>query len=565
MPKLGDIFGQIIPSALVQAMGTAEQQRATAEKAATEAEAKRRWEAEYGLRRSEVETRLAELIRQQRDREEQKKAFGGAADFLERPTPIEIQQAMKTPAAAPGTPDYGVGEEALAYPPERIRVMMPASPEKRAAAGLVRAGAAIPESLMRLLPPTVQAPSGYPPIGGLGVSPAVSGGPGPSAPTIDGVWAPTIHPETGRTEFRFHPFTPAELQNKEVAKQDKALSDKITREFATGKPNYQGIIQAAGGVPTAYGQNMVKWAQGELDKTIPTKPSEERESTADKLFGMPWSKLAQEQKLRVDADIQQRKTDPGIERMLALTRGRPVRVIDTTRNNESTWKSFGEVEDANTKTPGRFLDSTSPEGQLRVKAQFYGLAEVQRGNRIFDTVQGRDVTTAVGTSRTAFDPDTMVSIPKEKSADMQLALARRNSYVTLSKDIEGELGRADDAVRRGEISATEWAKRITGSSVLWKKIAALNDHALTSMRVLTGGAPRSEMMLEVSQNAFGNISPGTSKEVISQARTNFLVQMDEQIKGYQYGLQTPGGTGPGGPTGGPTPSGIQDLRKKYGY
>jgi hypothetical protein len=123
--------------------------------------------------------------------------------------------------------------------------------------------------------------------------------------------------------------------------------------------------------------------------------------------------------------------------------------------------------------------------------------------------------------------------------------------------------------RRGQINAQEWAKRTTGSSVLWEKINALNDHAMTSMRILTGAAPRSEMMLEVSQKAFGNVSPGTAREVIAQKRENFLTQMDEQAKALQYGLtapkearpEVPGKT----PQAGPTPANLEELRKKYRY
>ena len=133
------------------ALGTREEQRARRDRLAAEAETQRRWEADYGLRKSQIEAQLTELIRQQRDREERKRALGGAADILERPIPTEIQQAMKTPAATPGTPDYGGGEEAFALPPERVTSLMPASPERRAAAGLVRAGTAIPEYLARLL------------------------------------------------------------------------------------------------------------------------------------------------------------------------------------------------------------------------------------------------------------------------------------------------------------------------------------------------------------------------------------------------------------------------------
>ena len=136
---------------VTSALGTPEEQRARRDRLTAEAESQRRWEADYGLRKSQIEAQLTELIRQQRDREEQKRALGGAADILERPIPTEIQQAMKTPAAAPGSPDYGGGEEAFALPPERVTSLMPASPERRAAAGLVRAGTAIPEYLARLL------------------------------------------------------------------------------------------------------------------------------------------------------------------------------------------------------------------------------------------------------------------------------------------------------------------------------------------------------------------------------------------------------------------------------
>jgi hypothetical protein len=308
----------------------------------------------------------------------------------------------------------------------------------------------------------------------------------------------------------------------------------------------------------------------------PTKPSEERESTADKLYGIAWKNLTPDQKVAVDADIQKRRVEPGVERLLALTREKPTSVLDTKNNNKTVTMKWGDVEDANAKEPGRYLQAGSPEAQLRTKAQFYGIGRALAGDRIFDTAKGKEITAAIGSNKIAFDPDTMVAIPKEKAADMQLALARRNSYVTLSEDIERQLGKADDMLARGQINAAEWAKRTTGSSVLWKQIAALNDHALTSMRVLTGGAPRSEMMLEISKEAFGNISPGTSREVIAQARRNFLTQMDEQIKGYQYGLQTPaetrppspGGVVPGaskGGAGGPGSPLIQGLRQKYGY
>lgn len=410
--------------------------------------------------------------------------------------------------------------------------------------------------------PPMQIPAGYPPIGGqppsAGVSTpettsAVQPGPG-GAPqtrtTIPGVWVPTLYPETGKTELRFHPLSPTEMKNQADVKVNTELSSSIKDQVDSGKPNFQGIVNAAQGIDTPYAQRMMMWAQGELDKLRPAKQTGDREAVAEELFGMSWDQLTQQQKGAVNAKlVKEYKTDPGIDRLTALQRAKPISVIDTKMNNATATMSWGAVEDANLKEPGRYLQAGTPEAGIRVKAQYYGLTEAQRGNRIFDTEKGKDVTTAVGTSKTAFNPDTMVSIPKEKAADMQLALARRNSYVSLSKDIESELGQADQALQRGQIKATEWAKRTTGSSVLWKKIAALNDHALTSMRVLTGGAPRSEMMLEISKEAFGNISPGTSRQVVAQARENFLIQMDEQIKGYQYGLQTPnppaGGIVPG--------------------
>lgn len=215
--------------------------------------------------------------------------------------------------------------------------------------------------------PPLQIPGGYPPIGG---QPPATGGGGPEgapqAPTtIPGVWAPTLHPETGKSELRFHPFSPAEMKNQADVKTNTELSTAIKRQVDSGKPDFQGIVNASQGIDTPYAQRMMTWAQGELDKLrkapttglTPEAVMREMPEYAGKNYGD--SSLTAEDYKKIHGEANRRALEQakaaGASRAEAWAGVKTVSMLDTMQGNRPVTIPVEELKRAAREEPNRYI------------------------------------------------------------------------------------------------------------------------------------------------------------------------------------------------------------------
>ncbi len=257
----------------------------------------------------------------------------------------------------PGSPDYGVGEQAAGGLPVEI----PGRPGNRPLQLAIQGGMLKGNELMRTLAPelgmdpwTKRLLQGMSPEGGI--SPGVT----LSTPTTPG----------GPPRLTFDPIKAQEFTEK--AKRYGAASaalETVGKMRASQAPDYNAMLEilAPHLEDTRVGAlHQRLMAEQERNQKLGQPPQTgDREAVAEELFDRPWAKLTQPEKTRVNTTLETRLRERLGERFKGLAGVRTVNMLDTLTGNRPVTITVQQLLDA---PEGRYISQAGGQKALNQTA-----------------------------------------------------------------------------------------------------------------------------------------------------------------------------------------------------